>query len=140
MVTMSRRKLARKTRRIGVALVFAALAIPAAAQAYPAGPHHGSTPPSYVPGDPGQARITQQASPAFVPADPNLARLNQQATRNHSYQEITVSRGGASVATVDSSSFSWSEALIGAGVAASLMILALGGALAARRHGRLGYR
>jgi hypothetical protein len=38
------------------------------------------------------------------------------------------------------STFDWTDALIGAGVTAAIMALALGGALVARRQGRLGYR
>jgi hypothetical protein len=137
---MSRKKLTRRTRRIGIALLFAALAIPATAQAHPAGntgpgggPNHGSAPQIYVPTDPGHARLNQQASPAFVPSDPGLARVLEAGTNDTRAASQTVS-------TADSSGFSWDDALIGAGVTAALMLLAVGGALVARRQGRLGYR
>ena len=146
---MTRKQLQKIARRFTVAVAIAALAVPTVASAHPAGntgssggPNHGSATQIYVPTDPGQARLNQQASPAFVPSDPGLARvLEAQSSRNHTYNEITLTRADSpTVSTADSSGFSWDDALIGAGVTAALMLLALSGALVARRQGRLGYR
>jgi len=137
---MTRKQLQRIARRFTVAVAIAALAVPTVASAYPSGntspgggPNHGSAPQIYVPTDPGHARLNQQASPAFVPSDPGLARVLEAGTNDTRAASQTVS-------TADSSGFSWDDALIGAGVTAALMLLAVGGALVARRQGRLGYR
>jgi hypothetical protein len=128
---MTRKKLHKITRRFGVVLALTALAVPAAASAHPAGGngYSGPTRTAFVPTDPGQARVAvDRVAPAnFVlrrsgPVDPG-PRLSPVTTNVN-----------------DGSNFNWSDALIGAGATAAIMTLALGGALVARRQGRLGYR
>jgi|1185.fasta_scaffold12818_2 hypothetical protein len=122
---MSRKTLTRTTRRIGIALAIAALAVPAAAQAHPVGLI-------------GQAPGSQST---FVPTDPGQQRIAEQGTsRNHPYVPVSIGQP-ATASAVDDSGFQWSDALIGAGITAAVLLLAFGGATVARRQGRrLGYR
>ena len=135
---MSRKKLTRRSRRIGIALLFAALAIPVTAQAHPfdnnnpsRGPVHGSSPQmTNVPADPGQVRVTDERPlPRGV-----VLRKNGPVDQGPKLAPVKITT------VQQTSTFDWTDALIGAGVIAAIMALALGGALVARRQGRFGYR
>jgi hypothetical protein len=135
---MSRKKLTRRTRRIGIALLFAAMAIPATAQAHPfddtspsRGAIHGSSPQMIkVPTDPGQARVTDERPlPRGV-----VLRKSGPVDQGPKLAPVSIT------SVQQTSTFDWTDALIGAGVTAAIMALALGGALVARQQGRLGYR
>jgi len=140
---MTRSTFSKRTRRIGIALAIAALAVPTAAQAYPEGVHHQSSSKEwiFVPSDPGQQRLIHPASPAFVPMDPGQFRItDQSAPRTHTYTPLTVTQPSTPVTVTTDSGFDWTDALIGAGVTAGLLMLAFGGAILARRQGGLTHR
>ena len=134
---MTRKQLQKIARRFTVAVAIAALAVPTVASAHPAGntgpsggPNHGSATQIYVPTDPGQLRVTEQRSL------PNGVVLRKSGPVDQGPKLAPVS-----ITTVQqTSTFDWTDALIGAGFTAAIMALALGGALVARRQGRLGYR
>ena len=134
---MTRKQLQKIARRFTVAVAIAALAVPTVASAYPSGntspgggPNHGAAAQIYVPTDPGQLRVTEQRSL------PNGVVLRKSGPVDQGPKLAPVS-----ITTVQqTSTFDWTDALIGAGVIAAIMALALGGALVARRQGRLGYR
>ena len=134
---MTRKQLQKIARRFTVAVAIAALAVPTVASAHPAGntgpsggPNHGSATQIYVPTDPGQLRITEQHS---LPSSVVLRKSGpvDQGTKLAPVRITSVQQ---------TSTFDWTDALIGAGVTAAIMALALGGALVARQQGRLGYR
>jgi len=134
---MTRKQLQRIARRFTVAVVIAALAVPTVASAHPAGntgssggPNHGSATQIYVPTDPGQLRVTEQLSlPSSV-----VLRKSGPVDQGPKLAPVRIT------SVQQTSTFDWTDALIGAGVTAAIMALALGGALVARRQGRLGYR
>jgi hypothetical protein len=128
---------ARRTRRIAIALGLVALAVPAAAQARPApaengGPQASSIYPSM---DAQQAQIVQNHQSAIAgthqQGGPQLGTTGGQLKPDPVVQATVVTDGGG---------FSWTDALIGAAVTVGLLAMALGGALAVQRRGRLGYR
>jgi len=134
---MTRKQLQKIARRFTVAVVIAALAVPTVASAHPAGntgpsggPNHGSATQIYVPTDPGQLRVTEQLSlPSSV-----VLRKSGPVDQGPKLAPVRIT------SVQQTSTFDWTDALIGAGVTAAIMALALGGALVARRQGRLGYR
>ena len=134
---MTRKQLQRIARRFTVAVVIAALAVPTVASAHPAGntgssggPNHGSATQIYVPTDPGQLRVTEQLSlPSSV-----VLRKSGPVDQGPKLAPVRIT------SVQQTSTFDWTDALIGAGVTAAIMALALGGALVARQQGRLGYR
>ena len=134
---MTRKQLQKIARRFTVAVVIAALAVPTVASAHPAGntgpsggPNHGSATQIYVPTDPGQLRVTEQLSlPSSV-----VLRKSGPVDQGPKLAPVRIT------SVQQTSTFDWTDALIGAGVTAAIMALALGGALVARQQGRLGYR
>jgi hypothetical protein len=129
---MTRKQLQRIARRFTVAVAIAALAVPTVASARPDGVNGYSGKPTstFVPTDPGQLRVTEQRSL------PNGVVLRKSGPVDQGPKLAPVS-----ITTVQqTSTFDWTDALIGAGFTAAIMALALGGALVARRQGRLGYR
>jgi len=134
---MTRKQLQKIARRFTVAVAIAALAVPTVASAHPAGntgssggPNHGSATQIYVPTDPGQLRVTEQLSlPSSV-----VLRKSGPVDQGPKLAPVRIT------SVQQTSTFDWTDALIGAGVTAAIMALALGGALVARRQGRLGYR
>ena len=111
--------------------------MPTVASAHPAGntgssggPNHGSATQIYVPTDPGQLRVTEQLSlPSSV-----VLRKSGPVDQGPKLAPVRIT------SVQQTSTFDWTDALIGAGVTAAIMALALGGALVARQQGRLGYR
>jgi len=134
---MTRKQLQKIARRFTVAVAIAALAVPTVASAHPAGntgpsggPNHGSATQIYVPTDPGQLRVTEQLSlPSSV-----VLRKSGPVDQGPKLAPVRIT------SVQQTSTFDWTDALIGAGVTAAIMALALGGALVARQQGRLGYR
>ena len=134
---MTRKQLQRIARRFTVAVAIAALAVPTVASAHPAGntgssggPNHGSATQIYVPTDPGQLRVTEKLSlPSSV-----VLRKSGPVDQGPKLAPVRIT------SVQQTSTFDWTDALIGAGVTAAIMALALGGALVARQQGRLGYR
>ena len=134
---MTRKQLQKIARRFTVAVAIAALAVPTVASAHPAGntgssggPNHGSATQIYVPTDPGQLRVTEQLSlPRGV-----VLRKSGPVDQGPKLAPVRIT------SVQQTSTFDWTDALIGAGVTAAIMALALGGALVARQQGRLGYR
>ena len=134
---MTRKQLQKIARRFTVAVVIAALAVPTVASAHPAGntgssggPNHGSATQIYVPTDPGQLRVTEQLSlPSSV-----VLRKSGPVDQGPKLAPVRIT------SVQQTSTFDWTDALIGAGVTAAIMALALGGALVASQQGRLGYR
>ena len=134
---MTRKQLQKIARRFTVAVAIAALAVPTVASAHPAGntgssggPNHGSATQIYVPTDPGQLRVTELLSlPSSV-----VLRKSGPVDQGPKLAPVRIT------SVQQTSTFDWTDALIGAGVTAAIMALALGGALVARQQGRLGYR
>ena len=134
---MTRKQLQKIARRFTVAVAIAALAVPTVASAHPAGntgpsggPNHGSATQIYVPTDPGQARVTDERPlPRGV-----VLRKSGPVDQGPKLAPVRIT------SVQQTSTFDWTDALIGAGVTAAIMALALGGALVARQQGRLGYR
>ena len=113
---MSRKKLTRRSRRIGIALLFAAMAIPATAQSHPfddtspsRGAIHGSSPQMIkVPTDPGQARVTDERPlPRGV-----VLRKSGPVDQGPKLAPVRIT------SVQQTSTFDWTDALIGAGVTA----------------------
>jgi hypothetical protein len=128
------RKLRKITRRFVLVVAIAALAVPATAAAHPSGSPGGvrqHQAPAFVPSDPGQKRLSDSALPAGV-----VLRKSGPVDQGPKLAPVTA----ATTTTTAGSGFDWNDALIGAGFTATLMALAMGGALVARRQGRLGYR
>jgi hypothetical protein len=138
------RKLTRKFRRLAVVVAFAALMIPATAIAHPMGntgrdASSQSQPQTYVliegkwqPQDLGNV---SQSAGSYVPADPGQARLTDTGTQSRPSSPVT-----KTVQVPADSGFGWTDALIGAGVTAAILLLALAGAIGLRRQDKLSYR
>jgi|1186.fasta_scaffold07161_3 hypothetical protein len=132
---MTRKHLRKITRRFTVVLALGALAVPATAAAHPSGDFggggNGGQKSAFVPSDPGQNRVLRGESL------PTGVVLRKSGPAHQGPQAATVTVANS---TATGSSFDWNDALIGAGITAAVMTLAMGGALVARRQGRLGYR
>lgn len=163
------RKLTRKFRRLAVAIAFAALMIPATAIAHPMGntaPDSTSPaqpqvlvagkfqPQDFINTGSSRANATGAATPtyvliegkwqpqgsgqvaesSFVPSDPGQARVTTDTQSRPSAPTVKI------VQVPADSGFGWTDALIGAGVTAAIVLLALAGAMSLRRQGKLSYR